>query len=100
MLCTTHSISSSAAFRVALVRVREHHGLSARRRRVIPCLDSAWRRLQSALRTTPATSRANGIDRPANRDGEFSAVNVRHDHAWPLSPELILLGLQSLRWTC
>lgn len=101
MLCDTYSVSSSGAFTVTLVRVREHRGVIRRAYRVARALLSSWRLLDGALRTTPATSPANGTVPPANLGDGLLGIGVRR----PLPPrddlfEAMLLMPESMRWTC
>jgi hypothetical protein len=101
VLCNTCSVSSSGAFTVTLVRVRERHGTTARARRLTQRLESAWRLLGGALRTTPAASPGDGTIRPARLGDAFFDADVRRrmrfEEDWI---ELIRLLPSSLRWTC
>jgi hypothetical protein len=101
VLCDTYSVSSSGGFTVTLVRVREHRGATPRRPRVARAPRSFWRLLRGALRTTPATSPADGTVPPANLGDGSRDIGVRY----PLPPqddllEAMLLFPESMRWTC
>lgn len=101
MLCDTYSVSSAQGVSVTLVLVRERHSTPARRRGVIPRLQSAWRLLRGSLRNTPRSFAANGTGPLASRGAVCFGMGVRQ--TLPLREdwyELILLLPHTMRQTC
>ena len=101
MLCDTYSVSSSRGVTVTLVQVCERHRPPARRRGLIPRLQSAWRLLRGSQRTTPRSSPANGTGPLASPGAVCFGMGVRR--ALPLREdwyELTLLLPHTMRQTC
>jgi hypothetical protein len=100
VLCDTYSVSSSSAFTVTLVRMRERHGAAPAARDGVRAPRSSWRLLPGSLRTTPATSPAGGTAPQVSLADVLLGRGVRRRLALDDWLGLMMLLPGSLRLVC